>query len=748
MQEPLRKAVDRSTQAFTMKAGERITLRMEGSRVEIQALQDGGAEVTLSGRRVGFWRQQWRALALWLKLRWRLGFLPNLPWLLAGLAMLIYLLTRLIDLKNYPIYFFTDEAVQTLLAEDLVKRFFFDNDGHFLPTFFFNGYQYNLGISVYLQVIPYLLFGRVMQVTRGVSVLASSLSAVFLYLISLRIYRSKYPWLVILLLSTTPVWFLHSRTAFETALAFTFYSGFVYFYLAYRQGETANLYGAVIMAALAFYTYSPLRAVVLGNALAFFLMDLRYHMQHKRQVGLAAVWAVLCALPFLRFELQYPGQNLSHLRVLGSYWLSELSLPQKLLRYLWEYACSFSPDYWFLPQTTELPRHRMGLYPYILTWLLPFVLGGMWIAVRRWREAPYRILMIVFLLAPIGTAMVERGITRVLILVIPFLLFAMLGLDWLLTWIQGRRRVSMAAISLILFIPLAGFNGYLLYDALVNGPTWSTDYGLGGMQYGAVQLAEKIPQLIAEQDEPVDLMLTPTWANGTDIVMRFFFGTPLPFRLGSVNTYIDTFTPLTDDTVMVLTQEEMQRLLENEKFTDVQIVDRLLYPDSTTGFYFVKCRYVDNIQEIFEAEASARRLLQTESLAVGGVPAVVSYSYLDMGEVSQIFDHDVGTLIRTMEANPLVIQIYYDFPVNLQTCTAMIGGTPSDIDLQLFNTDGIMLAEYQAQYLATPDPHTVDIGIAPQQDVAQMRFTLKNSEDAEPSHVHLWELTCTRQAEE
>ena len=41
--------------------------------------------------------------------------------LLFLLALLIYALTRFIQLEDFPIYFFTDEAVQTILASVFVR---------------------------------------------------------------------------------------------------------------------------------------------------------------------------------------------------------------------------------------------------------------------------------------------------------------------------------------------------------------------------------------------------------------------------------------------------------------------------------------------------------------------------------------------------------------------------------------------------------------------------------------------------
>ena len=77
-------------------------------------------------------------------------------WAFLG-GMLVYLLTRFIKIDQFPIYFFCDEAIQTMSAFDLIRNGFKDPAGNFLPAYFQNGGQYNLGLSVYWQMIPALL---------------------------------------------------------------------------------------------------------------------------------------------------------------------------------------------------------------------------------------------------------------------------------------------------------------------------------------------------------------------------------------------------------------------------------------------------------------------------------------------------------------------------------------------------------------------------------------------------------------
>lgn len=757
MNEMIPSSAEPQHQHYQLKANETVTIHLSAESVEIQALPAGGCEVKVTVREKIpaqhklTWFSSWfgRFHQVWINYAsHKPGQIPPwIPWLLTLGCLILYLSTRLIGLRDYPIYFFSDEAVQTVLAEDLVRGGYSDPHGHFLPAFFYNGYQYNLGTSVYLQVIPYLIFGRSLEVNRAASVLATSFSAIFLFLIGRQIFRLKYPWNLILLLSITPVWFLHSRTSFETGLAFTFYSGFLYFYLRYRDGDLRCLYAAALMASLAFYTYSPMRFVVLGNAVFFFLLDLKYHFQHKEVFWRALGLIVVLGLPYIRFEVQHPGEMINHLRILGSYWVQELTLLEKLGRYFKEYFLSFSPRYWFLPHTEELGRHRMAPYGFIPIWLLPFIMGGMILAIRRWSDHRYRFLFFVCLLAPIGGAVVARGITRILVMVIPLLIFGGLFLDELLDKIQQRFRISSVILSLSLFTVLAWMNINLLMDALKNGPLWDQDYSMSGMQYGAVQMAEKIPAFLASQTDPVHLVVTPTWANGTDVIMRFFFGTPVPFEMGNIDTYINQYVPLDEDLVLVMTPEEMDHMYESGKFADVRIVDHILYPNGQRGFYFVKLRYKEGIEAVFAAEAAARKVLQVDELAINGVPSTIAYSYLDIGSIDKIFDRDLGTLIRTMEANPMEIRITYARPLNLEACTAHIGGTASELKLGLHGIDGSLLGEYQLEVADTPYPRTLDFEIMPQNQVQEVHFLLKNSEDGEPAHVHLWEFTCIRQAD-
>lgn len=682
-----------------------------------------------------------RRVSLWQRLqalRVRPAFRLNEAVLLISLAFLVYLATRLIALQSYPIYFFTDEAVQTTLAADLVRDHF-RAGGELLPAFFRNAYQYNLGTSVYLQVLPYLLFGKSILVTRGTSVLISLIAAVSLGLSMRNIFQSPYPWAAVLFLSITPAWFLHSRTAFETSVATSFYAGFFYTYLLYRTKNPRALYAAVVFGALVFYSYSPARMVILVTAVLLFLSDIRYHWQQREIVLRALGLVFLAALPFLRFQIIHPQENLRHLEVLNSYWIQNIPLKEKLGTYFSQYALGLDPFYWFLELNGDMARHVMTGYGHLLRASLPFAVIGLLVAIRRIRQAPYRAVLLSLLAAPAGGALVEIGITRVLIMVIPAAVISGLGLAAVLEWVRKRWRFSKNMVALPVFALMAGFNFWMVRDAVVNGPFWRTDYGLGGMQWGASEIFGKIQEM-AEENPSQLISLSPSWANGTDTIAQFFFEDALPFRMESIDGYFDRKVPLDHNRVFIMIPEEYERVIQSPKFRNIKVDQILEYPNGQPGFYFVRLEYSAEIDAILAKESAERRILQEEEVVIQGASARVRYSSLDMGPIKNLFDGDLRTLVRTFEANPLKVEITFEQLRTITGLRARIGGTATRLTYRLLDEDGRLIAAGETSAAEAPDPRWLDIGIEAAPGCKRVLLEVRSIHDLEPAHVHLWEI--------
>ncbi len=663
-------------------------------------------------------------------------------WLFVG-AVLIYLVTRLIALESFPIYFFTDEAVQTILAQDFLRDNFTSYTHEFFPTYFVNGSQYNLSTSVYLQVLPLVIFGKSIFITRATSVLFTVFAAVAVGLTMLKIFKSRYSWLAILLLSITPAWFLHSRTAFETALATTFYAAFIYCYLIYRTHNPRYIYAAVVAGAFCFYSYSPAQMVMLISALLLIISDFKYHRENWKLILKAFGVAVLLALPYVRFLAVHGSENYRHLIILQSYWLSDKTLPQKLRIFGMEYLNGLNPVYWFLPNRVDFVRHVMKGYGHILLVTFPFFLAGIVQCIRFFRKPEYRALLIFFLAAPAGAALVELGVTRALFMVIPVVLLTAIGFDLVLTWLE-KRRVPHNALAGGLFAGLALFNFYMLRDSVINGPVWYTDYGLGGMQYGGKELFGETRQFL--KDNPGTFtVITPSWANGADILARFFHDDPQPFQLGSIDGYIDQKQTITPNTVFVVTPEELERLKGTGKFTNLRMLKTMPYPTGKPGFYFIKVDYVPNIDDIFTAEKASRLSFKESTLNLeDGTPLRIRYSSLDMGPIQNAFDGNDGTLIRSEQANPLRMQLFFNDPKEIRSIAVRVGGTPTELTAEVYLPGENTPLIFKSEKPETPDPRDVVIDFGRVFNASRVDISTRSVRDGEPAHVHIWDVRILR----
>lgn len=675
---------------------------------------------------------------------------------LFGIAISLYLLTRLIGLADWPIYFFTDEAIQTIMAQDFVHNGLRNYDGEFLPTYFSKDPTYNLSsTSVYLQVIPYLLFGKSVFVTRAVSVLMTTFGAFLLGLILRDFFKLRYWWAGVLLLSIAPAWFLHSRTAFEMGEMIAFYIGFLYFYLLYRYKNPRYLYASLVFGALTFYTYSPAQFIMLFNGLFLLASDARYHWQNRKVALRGLLLLGLLALPFLRFYLAHPESPLQNLTTRAPFWMQPAPWSEKIGHYFSEYLSGLSPLYWFFPNQHDLARHLMKGYGHLLLVTLPFFFIGLVICLWKFHSSAHRLLLISLLAAPAGSALVAVGITRMLIFVIPAALLISLGVDlgmqgleklvnYLRDWRQKQKSSLDAGrmhvwLSVSLAVVLCGANIYMLRDALVNGPLWYQDYTLGGMQYGARQLFGAVKEYLKEHPD-VNMIVSPSWTNGADAVADFFLPKGAPVRLGSIEGYLYQHLPLDENTVFVMIPSEMEKVLSTAKFKDVHIEKTLPYPNGKPGFFFVRLEYADNIDDLLAQEQEARRVLQEGTVTIDGQDVAVRYSMLDMGNIQNVFDGDPTSLVRTLEANPFVIELTFPELRAISGLTAIIGSANVQITAQLYSQPDAQPSVFQITYqgsVAAPQA-TLDFG---QTVLAQkVRLEIKEPGISEPSHIHVWEI--------
>ncbi|MBN8655301.1 MAG: glycosyltransferase family 39 protein [Anaerolineae bacterium] len=675
----------------------------------------------------------------------------DLPtWLFFG-ALIIYLVTRLIGLDHFPIYFFTDEANQTQSIASLVENNY-RLDNVLLPTYFPNGLYHNLGLSVYMQWLPYILFGKSAVLTRITSILITLLAAISIGFILRDIFKLKYWWTGTLFLSITPAWFLHSRTAFEVAEFVAFYSGALCAYLFYRHRSPRFLYLAIFLAACAFYTYSPAQVIVPLTTIALALSDRNYHFENRNTVLRGMVILILLGIPYLRFIFYNPHIPFMHLSTLGSYWMANTSFLEKLSRYVSEYAIGLSPWYWYTPNIRDLSRHLMKDYGHIMLGTLPFAVIGLFSVVRNLRLSANRLVVITMLVSPSAAALAGTSITRALVFVMPASILTALGLEIFLNWIsnlQKKRDLSFSssrqvAIQLFVFMLLSGVNIWMLTDSLRNGPTWYTDYGLGGMQYGGFQIFDIVKEY-SQENPNSKIFVSPDWANGTNVLVDFFLDTSSPVWLWSIRGHINEKLPLDDSMVFVITPDDYKQVFENPKFSNLTVEKVVPYPDGTPGFYFIRLQYSEDIEALLAADAATRRVLQESYLTLAGDQVKLRYSKLD-GEIQDIFianlfDGDPLTFAKTAEANPFVVEITYPSPHVINGFSIITGSANVSILLTGYADEGADPVTYTFRGQGSIRNPELIFDLPAPLTSQTLHIEVLDINNKEPTFVHIWEIT-------
>jgi hypothetical protein len=371
--------------------------------------------------------------------------------------------------------------------------------------------------------------------------------------------------------------------------------------------------------------------------------------------------------------------------------------------------------------------------------MAPFLLVGFGIGFLNLNEPEYRSTLALALLSPLGAALVGVGITRVLIFVLPVGILTTVGLSTLVTRLEARRFRAMWAW--LLFSLLTFFNAYLLYDALTEGPTWFQDYGLGGMQYGGRQVFGEAEALM-EEDQQRTVYVSSTWANGTDILMRFFIPDGSPVFIGNADGFLDQEMDLNRDMIFILTAEEFKALVESPKISAIDILDTISLPNGEPGFYVTTFAYSIKAKQIFAQEQEERTIPREGNTEWEGQTIEVNYPHLDMGELHHIFDDDLFTLARVHSANPAMFTITFERPTTLEGLQLTTGSM--DLHLRasvLLESDPEPLV-FEETYTDLPDDPTVKLPFGEAlEDVIEFRLEIESLTPGDPFKIHVRELS-------
>jgi hypothetical protein len=263
------------------------------------------------------------------------------------------------------------------------------------------------------------------------------------------------------------------------------------------------------------------------------------------------------------------------------------------------------------------------------------------------------------------------------------------------------------------------------------------------MQYGAFQIFDIVDQYKREHPD-AKVVFSPDWANGADVLARFFLDDFFSVQMGSVRGHLAQKLPLDDNTLFVMSPEEYALAQESDKLTDIDLERVIPYPDGSPGFYFVRLRYIDNIDEIFAAEKAVRQVLRETTLRIDGQDVRLRFSYLDSQFQDQwialVFDNDPFTLAKTFDSNPFILEMTFPKRRTLNGFSIIIGSAKVEITLTCYSRIGAQPTVYRFEGQGTRSQPELSFDLPQRTQTQVLRVEVLDPRASDDAKVHIWEL--------
>jgi hypothetical protein len=134
------------------------------------------------------------------------------------------------------------------------------------------------------------------------------------------------------------------------------------------------------------------------------------------------------------------------------------------------------------------------------------------------------------------------------------------------------------------------------------------------------------------------------------------------------------------------------------------------YPDGSPGFYFARLEYSAQADALFEQERLARQQPVTETIEIDDQVVTVTHTQLGGGQLRDLVDGDPFTVLRGVEANPIVFDFQFPAARPLSGVT-LTTGTMADftVTLRLYAPGAAEPTVYAQSYRGLPDDPSVTL---------------------------------------
>jgi hypothetical protein len=190
-----------------------------------------------------------------------------------------------------------------------------------------------------------------------------------------------------------------------------------------------------------------------------------------------------------------------------------------------------------------------------------------------------------------------------------------------------------------------------------------------------------------------------------------------------------------------MTSEEINIARNSAKFKPFEPEDKILYPDGSDGFYFVRLAYVDNVQSLFDADLIERLKPITSTPTVNGEQWTVAHSRLDIGQIENIFDGQKETLMRGQEANPFLLDISFPAPRTLKGVEMSFGAMDMELTANIYTEGNASPTQYiNLQKGLPPDPTVTWLFPSPLINVTRIQIIVRDVNQRDRANIHIREV--------
>jgi hypothetical protein len=212
-------------------------------------------------------------------------------------------------------------------------------------------------------------------------------------------------------------------------------------------------------------------------------------------------------------------------------------------------------------------------------------------------------------------------------------------------------------------------------------------------------------------------------------------------QLSNVDYYMMTRRDLTPNMLFVMTQDEYARAQASGKFKSVDVESTLPYPDGSPGFYLARLTYADDLDAILAREREERSRPVQDQVTIDGQVVQLTHSQLDMGAPQNIFDGDTFTLVRGLEANPLVFEFTFPEPRKISGLSTDFASMDFALTARLYADENSAPAVYSQEFRGLPpDPHAEMTFDGAPDAVKKLRLEVLQLNAPQDVHIHVREL--------